>query len=243
MILCDLCLEPTSTKLYGFVSLAMLGHGALLSLNQIVFFSYIKKIVMKRNLFFNDDFFGIWLELSNLIIAFGLTVVQAHSSRFARNHRNELFINDFENYPVIRVPLFPSAILIIQILVAVTNKLYKVCTTKNQVIQIALPSVNHQPFVLNNQAFNDDMAALKELVVIIIIFLMGVSVKAFNLAGLFARFVSPRISEADMLKIIYFHRRLFLVLCYFTFVVLFYAKNPALRRFSVLFLTCRFSEI
>ena len=240
MILCDLCLEPTSTKLYGFVSLAMLGHGALLSLNQIVFFSYIKKIVMKRNLFFNDDFFGIWLELSNLIIAFGLTVVQAHSSRFARNHRNELFIND---YPVIRVPLFPSAILIIQILVAVTNKLYKVCKAKNQVIQIALPSVNHQPFVLNNQAFNDDMAALKELVAIIIIFLMGVGIKAFNLAGLFARVVSPLISEVDMLIIIDFLRRLFLVLCYFTFVIILYAKNPALRKFAFKFMTCRFSEI
>ena len=243
MIIYDLCLVPTSTKLYGFVSIAMLVHGALLCLNQIVFFSYVKKIVLKRNLFFNDDFFGIWLELSNLIIAFGLTVVQAHSSRFARNHRNEMFVNDFDKYPVIRVPLFPSAILIIQILVAVTNKLYKVCKAKNQVIQIALPSVNHQPFVLNNQAFNDDMAALKELVAIIIIFLMGVGIKAFNLAGLFARVVSPLISEVDMLIIIDFLRRLFLVLCYFTFVIILYAKNPALRKFAFKFMTCRFSEI
>ena len=90
-----------SSKTYVFFSLCLLGIGTLLALNEMLFFTYTKKILWKRTPFCDGDFFGTWLELSNLVIAFGLAVVHSHGLNFSKSIVHE-FSNDLKSLPNIR---------------------------------------------------------------------------------------------------------------------------------------------
>ena len=117
--------------------------------------------------------------------------------------------------------------------------------SKNQVIQINLPSVSGQPFVLNNKAFNDDLVTWKELVVITIFILAIICIKIYNLYSVLAKFISQRIqlSEEDIVTCFLFLRRFLMVIVMSIANMLFYYSNSKLRRFAFFFITCRFNEI
>ena len=66
-----------------FGNIAM--NGVLLSLNEYMFFKYLKKVVFKKQLNINHDFVGIWLEITNVVLAFWLAVVHVHGSEFAKH--------------------------------------------------------------------------------------------------------------------------------------------------------------
>ena len=60
-------------------------NGILLALNEYLFFKYLKKVVFKKQLAFDQDFVGLWLEIANIVIAFWLAVVQVSGAEFAKN--------------------------------------------------------------------------------------------------------------------------------------------------------------
>ena len=128
---------------------------------------------------------------------------------------------------------------------ALIYNLVKLHKRKNQVIQINLPSVGNQPFVLNNQAFNDDLVTWKELVVITIFVLAIVCIKIYKLYSLLAKFISQktRLTEDDIITCFVFLRRFFMSIVMSIANILFYCTNRKLRRFAFMFVSCRFEEI
>ena len=138
-----------------------------------------------------------------------------------------------------------SILLIIQILMAFIYNLVKLHKRKNQVIQINLPSVDNQPFVLNNQAFNDDLVTWKELVVITIFVLSIICIKIYNLYSLLAKFISykTKVTEDDIITCFIFLRRFLMSIVMSIAYMLFYCTNRKLRKFAFLFVSCRFDEI
>ena len=97
----DLCLITISTHLYAFFTYNLLGMGTLLVLNEMLFFTYTRKMIWKRHSFCNDDIFGTFLELANLVIAFGLAGVHSYGRNFAMNFEHQ-FKKDLELLPNIR---------------------------------------------------------------------------------------------------------------------------------------------
>ena len=61
-------------------------NGILLALNEYVFMKYLKKVVLKKQLAFDHDFVGLWLEITNIVIAFCLAAVHVSGAEFNKNH-------------------------------------------------------------------------------------------------------------------------------------------------------------
>lgn len=94
------CLQPVSILIIGLMANTFV-MGVLLNLNEILFFKYLKEIVFRRQLAFNDDFVGVWIKISNLVVSLCLAGVQAHGSNFTRSFIHP-HLPYFWTYPTIR---------------------------------------------------------------------------------------------------------------------------------------------
>ena len=59
--------------------------GILLALNEYVFVKYLKKVVFKKQLSFDHDFVGLWLEITNIVLGFCLAIVHVTGAMYAKN--------------------------------------------------------------------------------------------------------------------------------------------------------------
>ena len=96
----DLSLTKTLASFpIGFLgNIAM--NGVLLAMNEYLFIKYLKKVVFKKQLAFNHDFVGLWLEITNVVLAFCLAVLHIHGANFAKN--SNPFYQYLESLPSIR---------------------------------------------------------------------------------------------------------------------------------------------
>ena len=76
--------------------------GILLTLNEYLFIKYLKKVVIKKQFSFNDDFIGIWLEITNFVIASCLAGVMTYSADYVKYYGNPLFANLWPHYHSIK---------------------------------------------------------------------------------------------------------------------------------------------
>ena len=74
--------NPDSKKFYGF-NFMFFVIGSMIVMYEIVVWKYLTKKVLRRIPYFNHDLIGVWLEISNFIIAFGLAGVEAFGKGFA----------------------------------------------------------------------------------------------------------------------------------------------------------------
>ena len=65
--------------------------GILLTLNEYLFFKYLKKVVLRKQFPFNDDFIGLWLEITNILVAFCLAGVSTYSAEYVKRSGNPLW--------------------------------------------------------------------------------------------------------------------------------------------------------
>ena len=154
-------LKPTSSFIYGLRCVTV-PTGTLLSLNEILFIKYMRKIVFKRMLAFNDDLIGTWLEVSNFAVALGLACVQSYDSTFAKLHKPSS--STWPYYPTIKIPLILALIMVLQTLVAIIHSVINYIKRKKNLPQISIHIIsNNHSIPINNLAYNPDLANLKEL--------------------------------------------------------------------------------
>ena len=131
-----------------------------------------------------------------------------------------------------------AAIFIIQVLIASVHSIVNYCKTKNQVMHINLPAVQEEPFQLNNQAFNEDIATLKEFFVLSLIITAMVLLRAFQ-----PKTQTLNQNVVDVLTLIVFFRRFLISLAFFFIALSFYIRNWSLRKFAWKFSSCKCDEL
>ena len=90
--------NPDSKKFYGF-NFIFFVIGSMIVMFQIIFWKYLTKKVLKRIPAYNHDLIGVWLELSNLVLAFGLAGVEAFGKRFAGEFNTPNIVIIWPFYP------------------------------------------------------------------------------------------------------------------------------------------------
>ena len=138
-----------------------------------------------------------------------------------------------------------SIIIIVQSMISLMHCLFKFCKRRNQVIQINLPNVQNAPIWMNNQAYNADLATLKEIICMICCTLALVCYKASGLNVLISKVLSHAtgVSLIDIQTSIMFCQRFLLAFFLFLVALTFYVKNPSLRVFAHKLILCNFNEI
>ena len=84
--------------------------GILLTLNEFLFIKYIKKVAFRKQLSFNDDFVGIWLEITNFVIAICLAGVMTYGADYVKYYENPFFANLWPYYHSIKYGLLNTLI-------------------------------------------------------------------------------------------------------------------------------------
>ena len=72
--------------------------GILLTLNEYLFFKYLKKVVFRKQFGFNDDFIGVWLEITNFVIAFCFGGVFTHGADYVKHYGNPYLAQPDHHY-------------------------------------------------------------------------------------------------------------------------------------------------
>ena len=168
--------------IYGFFQVFFV-IGSFVVLNQVIFWKYMIKIVLKRLLAFNDDLIGVWLEITNLIVVFYLALVESFGEMFAMYFRGPYQ----STYPPIHVLPILIGLLYTQCFIAIThsavNYFKRIKNSNHQVnvIQINPPTVNAPPsFQFNNNPSNPELGTLKEFVFVLVAFTIAPLIRIFS---------------------------------------------------------------
>ena len=161
--------QPIPTFIYqtlGFVGWLNWSttFGYVITLNQIIFFTYWSKMWLKRVPDYNHDFLAGWLSVANTVVAFYLGGLQAYNILE--------FAKDEENLPKIRIALILAILALFQALIYAIHKFIEYCqkqTAANSILplntvatQEALPQPTpHMALMLNTIKYNPDVVNWK----------------------------------------------------------------------------------
>ena len=76
--------------------------GVPLTLIEYLFFKYLKKVVYKKQFPFNVDFIGVWLEITNFVIAVCLAFFMTYEADYVKYYGNPFLANLWPYYHSIR---------------------------------------------------------------------------------------------------------------------------------------------
>ena len=149
--------------------------GCLITINEVIFFTYWSKMWLKRVPNYNHDFLAAWLNIANITFAFYLGGIKSYSSiEWAK---------DEENVPRVKIFLYLGTMIILQALVYMIHNLincFKARTTNRilpirsiQVFSVTNPK-GHQPppppslpSMMNTAKYNPDLLNWKVGVAVI----------------------------------------------------------------------------
>ena len=150
-----------SFRLLGWLGWSS-GFGCLITANEILFFTYWSKMWLKRVPNYNHDFLATWLNASNVSVALYLGGLQAYN--LIERAKNE------ENVPTIRIFLYLSIVLVLELQVYLVHILIHWFKTRNkasivpmvhdgQVFSIPIQEepVVPTPQLLNTIKYNPDL--------------------------------------------------------------------------------------
>ena len=237
--------NPSSTMIYGFFWLVT-GVGLVLNINEIIMWEYLVKTVYKRVPEFNHDLLGVWLEISNIFIAFMLAMVQAHSVNFAKRHKyTHLLPEEIPYHPDIRVFIPIVGFMYLQSLIVFGHSVINFIKTKNStpVYVINLPSI--QNLQINNTAYNPDLANIKQISFFVSITIVPLAMYGFGVQKLVTQLIAKIFNQSfvDIESFFHFSFRLWYALFVSVIPTVFFLKNRKLRAFSWKFISCRFEDL
>ena len=225
--------------------------GIALVLNELIFWKYLKQVLFRRILCIDNDFIGIWLEITNLVIAAYLTMVQSHGTEF----QAEVDPNSFKHFYFpdisIKMNIILYGLILLQLLFASIHYLLKK-PKKNQVMHINIqPSepIQVEFLPMNNLQFNPELLNLKIIGVILttiltIWFLFGLRIyrwgnKTAELIALVFGYNSsmPILEFADML------RPTLLAFLQLVIACAYFGNSKKMQRFTQNLLKCRWEEL
>ena len=235
-------LKPTSSFIYGLRCVTV-PTGILLSLNEIIFIKYMRKIVFKRMLAFNDDLIGIWLEVSNFVVALGLACVQSYDSRFAKLNKDPS-TSTWPYYPTIKIPLILALIMVLQTLVAIIHSVINYIKRKKILPQISIHIIsNNHSIPINNLAYNPDLANLKKLCLFSALMIACITLKNGVALTSKATGVILGLSPDETMTLITFTRRFWFSFPHLCFCLALFWGNSQLKKFAWKVLLFRFHEL
>ena len=243
------CLQISKIALSYFTQTARLGIA--LVLNELIFWKYLKQVLFRRILCINNDFIGIWLEITNLVIAAYLTMVQAHGTEFQAEVDPNIVIHFYFPGISIKMNIILYGLILLQLLFASIHYLLKK-PMKNQVMHINIqPSepIQVEFLPMNNLQFNPELLNLKIIGVILttiltIWFLFGLRIyrwgnKTAELIALVFGYNSsmPILEFADML------RPTLLAFLQLVIACAYFGNSKKMQRFTQNLLKCRWEEL
>ena len=238
-------LKPTNSFIYGLRCVTV-PTGVLLSLNEIIFIKYMRKIVFKRVLAFNDDFIGIWLEISNFVVALGLACVNSYDARFATLHK-DILSSTWPYYPVIKIPLILGLIMVLQTSIAIVHSVinYVKSRKKCQISIYTIKTTNTTPDTsvpINNVAYNPDLANLKEICLLSALMIACITLKHGLTLTSRAIGVVLGLSPDETMTLITFTRRFWYSCPHLCGCLVLYWRHSKMKTFAFKVFLCRFHE-
>ena len=204
--------------------------GCLITVNEVIFFTYWSKLWLKRVPNYNHDFLAAWLNAANVFMAFYLGGIQAYNSiEWAK---------DEENVPRLRIFLCLSIIMVLQVHVYIVHYMIDWLKTRNRTSIV--PMVHEQVFsipiqeepvvplsqLLNTMKYNPDLLNWKVALGVITI-----------VPPLFYCYFIFKLKYAEM-KYPPIHFILVIVQCFYV-PLIFCSLNPKLRSFILHHFTSR----
>ena len=157
------------TRCFGLI-------GLLICQNEALFIRYLTKIIFKRIIIMNDALIGIWIKLSNIVVALILTVIQSQGVTFQRNLKHFANSNDDNLSGGLNIHI-PFWLCILHLTLAIIIFIH-VCIDKikqrntTPVIHINIPNpqapVNNL-VTINNQTYNEDLIDFSSYLILFLV--------------------------------------------------------------------------